>query len=424
MVHIDLKTLKNWEKDGFLIMVSGGVDSMVLLDLCKFHQPHIVHFDHQARHDSHKDHDMLLNYASNHQLIYHQIILDVPKKNFQHEAHMLRQSHAIKYAKTHQLKHVLTAHHGDDLIETMLIKMIRGTHLEGYIGMKAEHMIDGVHFHKPLLDYTKDDIFMYAKTHNIVFLNDHTNDDDTYLRNRLRHHVIPTLKQENTSLHAAFSKLSNALCDAHDIVKRDAELFLKHIPWSIPSFLKLEHSVQKEVLSMQLKAFHISPTYPLIKQLKKLLIGRSPNARYPLNATFQFMRTYDAWSIEPYILHDQTTKTLQEAVPVHVNNMIFTYFHNPTSLPSKTVKICYNQLAFPLVLRRRLEGDVLTFAFGHKKLKSYLIDKKVPKTTRDQLWVLSDQHHTILWIPHLYLNTQLGNEHTLHLHIEEVSHAS
>jgi bifunctional protein TilS/HprT len=424
MAHIALTTLRTWEKEGFLILVSGGVDSMVLLDLCRMYHPHILHFDHQVRKESIQDHALLLEYATTHGLTYHKIELTLPKKNFQHEAHLLRQIHAIDYAKTHQLKHVLTAHHADDLIETMLIKMIRGSHLEGYIGMKSHLILDGIHFHKPLLNLTKNDLLAYAKDHHITYLEDQSNFKDDYLRNRLRHHVIPMLKEENTSLHTSFEKLSSSLIEAHTMIHQVAQSFILNRPWSIHTFKTLEHSVQKEIISIQLKTHHVSPTYSLIQQLLKLLLNGRPNQKHPLSETLVFLRSYETWSILENKKIDQVVMTLEEQLPVTLNNMIFTYFHNPIKVPSKTVKICYNQLAFPLVLRHRQNGDTLQFSYGHKKLKSYLIDQKIPLQTRDELWILSDQHHTILWIQHLYTNQELGNQHTLYLHIEEVAHAS
>lgn len=424
MVHIALKTLKKWEKEGFVIMVSGGIDSMVLLDLCRMYHPHILHFDHQAREESIQDHELLLNYSKKHRLVYHQITLNIPKKNFQHEAHLLRQAHAIEYAKTNNLKHVLTAHHADDLIETMLIKMIRGSHLEGYIGMKAEHLIDNVVFHKPLLTVTKDDVIDYAKDHLITFMEDRTNLKDDYLRNRLRHHVIPLLKEENSSLHTSFSKLSTTLYEAHSIILQKATSFLSMTPWSITQFKALERSVQKEVISLQLKAHHVSPTYPLVQSLLNVLLGTKPNVKLSLDVKLDFIRTYDTWQFVKPITNKKEYFTLTENEALKLNNMIFTYFHNPFELPSNAIKICYNQLAFPLILRHRQDGDLLSFSFGHKKLKSLLIDQKIPVSKRDQLWILTDQNHTILWVQDLYINQTLGQRHTLYIHTVEVTHAS
>ena len=78
-------------------------------------------------------------------------------------------------------------------------------------------------------------------------------------------------------------------------------------------------------------------------------------------------------------------------------------------------------MAFPLILRHRVEGDTLAYAYGHKKLKKLLIDHKVPTAKRDSLWVLTDHDNVILWVENLYINQTLGNDHSLYFKLKEVN---
>jgi tRNA(Ile)-lysidine synthetase-like protein len=98
----------------------------------------------------------------------------------------------------------------------------------------------------------------------------------------------------------------------------------------------------------------------------------------------------------------------------------FTFLSKSTVKNDDLVKLCYNELAFPLWLRHREEGDVLAFDYGHKKLKKLFIDKKIPMKDRDQLWVLTDNDNTILWVQNHYVNMTLGDENSLYFKLNEV----
>ncbi|HCZ23355.1 MAG TPA: hypothetical protein DHV05_00620 [Acholeplasmataceae bacterium] len=99
---------------------------------------------------------------------------------------------------------------------------------------------------------------------------------------------------------------------------------------------------------------------------------------------------------------------------------IFTLLSKTIANTEEFTKLCYNKLAFPLILRHRTEGDQLAYSYGHKKLKKLLIDEKVPMDIRDKLWVLTDHDGTILWVQNHYLNQTLGQELTLYFKLKEV----
>ena len=105
---------------------------------------------------------------------------------------------------------------------------------------------------------------------------------------------------------------------------------------------------------------------------------------------------------------------------------IFTFFHKSVDNPAELIKLCYNELAFPLWLRHREDGDVLSYNYGHKKLKKLLIDKKIPMEERESLWVLTDNNHQVLWVENHYLNQELGNKNTLYFQLKkgDKKHAS
>ena len=96
----------------------------------------------------------------------------------------------------------------------------------------------------------------------------------------------------------------------------------------------------------------------------------------------------------------------------------FTLFTKTNDNTEEFLKLCYNELAFPLWLRHREDGDVLSYAYGHKKLKKLLIDKKISFEERNRLWILTDNQQNILWVENYYLNETLGTKETLYFKLK------
>ncbi|MBE0700552.1 MAG: tRNA lysidine(34) synthetase TilS, partial [Acholeplasmataceae bacterium] len=108
---------------------------------------------------------------------------------------------------------------------------------------------------------------------------------------------------------------------------------------------------------------------------------------------------------------------LKEGETKFENVSIFTFFDDSSLKPAEFTKLCYNKLAFPLWVRHREDGDLLSYSYGHKKLKKLLIDLKVPTEKRKRLWVVVDNDDNILWIPGYYVNQTLGIENDLYFQL-------
>lgn len=192
----------------YVVAVSGGVDSMVLLDLLVkqyrlseakqsgekrkvrgVNRTFVVaHFDHGIRPDSHKDRQLVQRFARRHGLafVYHQGSLG--PETSEAVARDARYAFLEHVRKASGANAIITAHHQDDVLETALLNILRGSGRRGLTSLKST---DGII--RPLLEYDKDRIYEYAQNHAISWREDPTNTDTRYTRNYLRQHILPRL---------------------------------------------------------------------------------------------------------------------------------------------------------------------------------------------------------------------------------------
>lgn len=416
-------TLKISSKKTLVVSVSGGMDSMALLHLLSKSSLKlaVVHFNHQKRTESIIEKDMVEQYSKKLNLPFHYYTIQVTEGNFHHEAHHLRYHYLKEVAKLYHTPYIITAHHLDDLFENVLIKMTRGSNLLGYAGMQMIYQDDHFTYIKPLLYTSKEDIKAYVKKHEVPFLEDDSNDTHLYLRNRYRHAVVPIMKQENADLLSKIKDYHMQLTQAFHYIRHQTEKLMKSQNiLSIPFFMKQEDAIQEDMIAYLIQQNDLSSSYETILKIKEMLKNNKPNATYDLSLEHQFIKSYEEAFIKPITAHKNKVYELKEGDNKLSNMAIFTFLTKTNSNTAEFTKLCYNKLAFPLWLRHREPGDTLTYDYGHKKLKKLLIDQKVPMQKRDQLWVLTDNNHQVLWVESYYLNETLGEETCLYFKLKEV----
>ena len=124
------------------------------------------------------------------------------QSNFQHDSRLKRYDFFKAIAAKYHSTKIAVAHHLDDQVETVLMRIVRGTSFSGYTGIKEIRIDRNVSIIRPLMNIKKDDIIEYAKTHTISYFEDRTNQEDIYTRNRFRNQIIPLLKEENPNLES------------------------------------------------------------------------------------------------------------------------------------------------------------------------------------------------------------------------------
>lgn len=210
-----------------LVAASGGPDSMALLDMLKKVEKKqgfsliAAHFNHQLRSDSEEETRILTDYCQKNNVPLFVAKWDKnkqPKSGIEAAAREVRYDFLTKVAKNETADYLLTAHHGDDLIENILLKFIRSGNPEEMNSLQVVGTMHGVTLLRPLLSKSKAEILEYDQMHGIDYVVDSTNEEDDTMRNRLRHHVVPILKNENPAL------IQNALRFSHKMSELTAAI--------------------------------------------------------------------------------------------------------------------------------------------------------------------------------------------------------
>ncbi|MDE6142148.1 MAG: tRNA lysidine(34) synthetase TilS, partial [Bacilli bacterium] len=187
-----IKNLKIPNNELVVVACSGGPDSMFLLNI--LHELGmscvVAHVNHKVRKESDEEFDFLKNYCEDLDIIFVGIELtDFSVGNFENYARNFRYDFFKKIVDKYESKYLFTAHHGDDLVETILMRLTRGSSLKGYAGFSSISQRDGYKLIRPLVYLDKETIENYNKENNIPYRIDYTNDSNDYTRNRYRHNV-------------------------------------------------------------------------------------------------------------------------------------------------------------------------------------------------------------------------------------------
>lgn len=178
----------------YVAAVSGGVDSMVLLDLLtkqKDLKVIVAHFDHGIREDSHADARLVKDAAAKYGLEFETQRIELGAGASEEKARRARYGFLEKIKDKHRAAAIITAHHQDDVIETAFLNIIRGTGPRGVVSIYSP-MIK-----RPLLKVTKEQLKKYAEKNHLRWREDTTNVQDFYLRNYIRKHVVPQLSEND-----------------------------------------------------------------------------------------------------------------------------------------------------------------------------------------------------------------------------------
>jgi len=188
-----------FDNNPVVVGVSSGPDSMCLLNLLeqKTNKLVVCHINHNVRKESTTEEEYLKDYCQKHNLIFESMkITEYKETNFENEARKKRYNFYEKILFKYHSTKLFLAHHGDDQIETILMKIVRGSNLEGYAGIKEISKVKNYQIIRPLLKVTKEDIINYNKSHNITYFIDSSNTNTDYTRNRYRQKILPLLKEE------------------------------------------------------------------------------------------------------------------------------------------------------------------------------------------------------------------------------------
>ena len=405
-------------KNGDIIVVgcSTGPDSMALVDmLLKIRKKYdlkliIAHVNHNIRKESYQEAEFLKDYCLKNDLLFETMIIEnYGDDNFHNEARNIRYSFFENIVNKYNADYLMTAHHGDDLMETILMRMVRGSNLAGYSGFKKEVIMNNYKIIRPLLNYTKQELEDYDKENNVMFFVDSSNSKDDYTRNRYRKYVLPFLKEEDNNVHLKFLKFSNTLNEANKFIEKTTNNAIKKVMDNdsiiIDKFLELDSYIQKEVLYYILQKYyqddlvllndkHISLILDIINSNKPNTYVNLPNDVIAKKEYNMFYLTREIDIISLYEIEFDKYVELPNNHKIEAIDYCESNGNDICRLSSKDIVL-------PLIVRTRRVGDKISVKGlnGSKKVKDLFIDKKISIDKRDSWPIVVDSRGKIVWVP-------------------------
>ena len=394
-------------KSSFYIAVSGGIDSMVLVHLFQHFQYEfgLLHCNFKLRGDeSDGDMQFIHDYAESNNLnlrIGFFETAEIAKQNkmsIQETARLLRYDWFYEQMEENQVDFVATAHHQDDNLETFLINLSRGTGLDGLTGIPAinDRII------RPLLPFSREEIAQYALDNHLKWREDSSNESDKYVRNKIRHHLVPILKELNPSFLESFQKTQEHLIEVQSLAN-DAEYIMYQevatekedgsVHFNLDKLLQLPN--YKGYLYQWLKQFGFTAwndIYDLVTaQTGKQVFSDEFVVLKNRNFLILFRKTT---ANDAFFLIDKEVN--QVNIPLKLS---FCNVSDISVSDSNCIFVDEDLIEFPLTLRKWNEGDAF-YPFGmkgKKKLSKFFKDEKMSLIDKSNCWILCSNEE-IIWV--------------------------
>ncbi len=419
--------------DRILIGVSGGIDSMVMFDIMTemakkgmFAQLFVAHVDHMLRgKESDCDRELVVQTCiqKNVKCFVKQVDVEKicceKKISIEMAAREARYTFFKKCCSENNLNAILTAHNADDQAETILMRLIRGTTLTGLTGINSCSDFQGIKLVRPLLEYTRTQIEQYAKENNIIWHEDSSNLKDDYLRNKIRHNMIPFIKSEiNPAFLKNITKMTKQFKIDDDFIEKKADAIKQNaiqdncMDFSIIN--NIDPALQNRVIRSWL-GMHIPPNQldnQTINKIHKLYKSEKATCHLEIQNNYIIKKSYNTFSI----IINNNNKNEQVSFELENDNKIILgtqllrivikkekgiIFDNTDSIGKLPAKA---SLKIPeeakIVLRNLRPGDRMEplGLSGTKKIKDIFINAKVPLEKRQQIPII-EVNGIIAWIP-------------------------
>ena len=396
------------DKARVIIGVSGGADSMALLDILHHlgYECIVAHCNFHLRgQESYRDEYFVEKIATKYKFEYVSANFDT-KKYIEEEsislemaARELRYAWFEKIRKEYKAEKIAVAHHQDDSVETVLINLIRGTGIRGLSGIPP---INGKVI-RPLLCIFREDILQYLKIRHIGFVEDSTNKEDIYTRNKIRLNVIPLLKTINQSVVQAIQKTSENLYHTENIFNA----YIEKAKRKVFSNNKIDINALLKQREPKTILFEILFPYgfnaPTVDNIYESVNSQSGKIFY--SEEYQLVKDRETFILQPTNNQPDTIYTLfeHETSIEEPCKMTFESFRKTSSFQLEqdpmTVYLDKGRLIYPLIIRKWKHGDkFIPFGMkGHKKVSDYFTDRKFSLIDKSNTWLLCSGDD-IVWI--------------------------
>lgn len=422
------------EGTSILVGVSGGPDSMALLHYFQENRDRwqmriaAAHVDHMFRGEqSLQDAMFVKEYCEKHMIPFHMARIDVPQiirqtgKNSQAASREARYSFFGKLMEQQGFTYLALAHHADDQLETILMRLTRGSTGSGRAGIPFTRRFGGGSIIRPFLEATKEEIFGFCKRKGIEPRMDPSNEKDLYSRNRFRKTVLPFLKNENPNVHEQFQRFSEEIMSDEEYLGELAANRMVTVMKSrekgkieidILSFLGMPMPLQRRGIQLilnylyeerpaSLGAIHIDQVISLLNRPHPSGILDLPGGLTVIRSYLQCFFQFGLAEVKPFRI--EIWDTGEVALPNGYFIKVEACGVPVAGTGPDCAYVAVSKADLPLIIRTREKGDRMSLKGmkGSRKLKDIFIDHKVPVTERDSWPVVTDSGGRILWLPGL-----------------------
>lgn len=413
-----------------LLAVSGGVDSIVLLDVMARFVPAlrlrlgVAHFNHGLRESAAKDADFVRDVSQKHGIKPFMGSADIRRmadeegRSIEEIARRERYDFLERIARRHRFDLVMTGHTATDNAETLLMNLLRGSGVTGLAGIPPTRRLSGnTLLARPLLESMREDVEQYAEAAGLKWREDETNNSVDFTRNRIRHELMPVLKKFNPSVVSTLNTTAALMRDFDRYLAGSVETAARSamVDEPVPNeravldgrqLKHLQPAIRGEVLQrVMFETFATPPlSYAAVERCLDLL-WKDTGARASLGGRLEGLRDRDNLVLvkNPPIVRD-VDKTFRAGQTVEAGELLLVtalidrenvrFTSNP-----KIEFIDADKLPERLTIRSWREGDRFhpLGMKGEKKVSDFLIDSKVPLDRKRQVLVVTDGKH-ILWV--------------------------
>ncbi|EKN70330.1 tRNA(Ile)-lysidine synthetase [Neobacillus bataviensis LMG 21833] len=443
------------ENKKMIVGVSGGPDSLALLHYLLKEKDKknltivVAHVDHMFRgEESYQDAMFVKSYCEQHQVPFEMVRIDVTKimkatgKSSQVAAREVRYDFYFKMMKKYECPYLVLGHHGDDQMETMLMRLTRGSSGKARAGIPFSRPFHHGTIFRPFLCVTKAELQLYCKEHQLTPRVDPSNEKGIYSRNRFRKQVLPFLKEENSHVHEQFQRFSEELQSdevfLEDLTIKSLDTVVSkkdedNITIDIKGFLEMPLPLQRRGIQLilnylykekpaSLSAIHIDQVFYLMQHHEPSAKLNFPNGLKVIRSYLQLSFQFKQAEAEPYAF------VLNEpGMIILPNGRSFRIDIVESEIPfakENTALFNTERIKWPILIRTREKGDRMTLkgTQGTKKLKDIFIDQKIPVQDRDSWPVVTDKEGFIIWLPNLKKSSIEGLDYTAKQYIQLTYH--
>ena len=403
-----LKNFSTIKTKKIILATSGGIDSMVLVDLFRKNKFifAVAHCNFNLRgNESDEDQKFVEQYCLKNNIPFFttsfntQKFAEDYKLSIQVAARKLRYDYFYELIEKHNFDFVATAHHLDDTIETFFINLSRGTGIDGLTGIPLQN--DKII--RPLLNFSRKEIEDYAHKNKIEWREDSSNKSDYYLRNKIRHHLTPILTELNPSFQNSFQQTIQNLKQIQSLADDASKIVYKKVVEDETDFKKIN-----------LKELKLLPNYQayLYQWLQPLgfkawddiyNLVHAETGKQIFSENYQLLKNRDFLIIAP-LKNDKQETFIIERNTAEVNfhiKLLFCKITTPFICTNKTIFVSDEKLSYPLKLRKWKQGDVF-YPLGmdgkSKKVSKFFKDEKLSRIEKENTWLLCTNNDEIIWI--------------------------